>query len=88
MEVSSWDTYVERKDGKEMRFGILVPSELTDLNKILEYGLNYIQSKPFATWGLSSNKCNFCHVEQRNDKEFLEKITQKGYAIVEMENCN
>lgn len=28
MEVSVWDTYVKREDGKAMSFDILVPSDL------------------------------------------------------------
>ncbi|MFC0603039.1 DUF2024 family protein [Winogradskyella pulchriflava] len=87
MKVSVWDTYVSREDGKQMHFDILVPSDLKDENTIFNFGKSYLKSKPFATKGLTSKECRFCHVEQASES-IEEAIRSKGYYIIEMENCN
>lgn len=87
MKVSVWETFVTRKDGKEMHFGIIVPETFQNQEKILEYGLDYLQSKTFDTWGLSASSCKFCHVEESKINDFINAIHQKGYAIKEIENC-
>lgn len=89
MKVAIWDTYVKRKDvAKEMHFDIVVPQTMNDLQIIIEYGLEYIKSKPFSTWGLSSTECTYCHIEESNRKKIMTSIQNKGYAIKEIENCN
>ena len=87
MKVSVWDTYVKsREDDKVMHFDILVPGSLTDVNQILTYGRQYLESKPFTSDKLSTNECRFCHMQ--SVPEHIEKeIRSKGYHIIEMENC-
>ena len=49
MNVSVWDTYLKRKDGKLMHFDILVPNTINDEQIILNYGATYLKSKAFKT---------------------------------------
>ncbi len=87
MEVSVWDTYVPRQDGKVMHFDILVPSTLTDTDMIFGFGKQYLASKSFATGELSINECKFCHMQQA-PVQVTEDIEVDGYYIIEMENCS
>ena len=86
MKVSVWDTYVKRKDGRVMHFDILVPADVRDEETIFTFGKDYLQSKNEAGQALSTSECQFCHVEQATD-EMIVSIQQKGYYIVEMQNC-
>lgn len=89
MEVAIWHTYVKRKDiTKEMQFDIIVPQSMNDMQTIIEFGLEYINTKPFDTWGLSSTECENCQVENQIHKMIKTSIQNKGYAIKELENCN
>ena len=87
MNVAVWDTYVTKKDGKVMHFDIIAPSEIKDAEKIYEYGREYLKTKGHEGLPLTSKECTFCHVEVLKPENEAE-ITQKGYYIVEMENCN
>ncbi|MEX0313386.1 MAG: DUF2024 family protein [Allomuricauda sp.] len=87
MEVSVWDTYVAREDGKVMHFDILVPSSLTDTDVIFGFGTEYLKSKSFGTGKLSANECRFCHMESA-PTHVVESIEAEGYYIIEMENCS
>ncbi len=87
MDVSVWDTYVRRLDGKLMHFDILVPSTLTDTDAIFGYGNAYLATKSFDTGVLSANECTFCHM-QSVPNEVVETINKVGYYIIEMENCD
>ncbi len=87
MKVSVWDTYVKRDDNRIMHFDILVPSNLTDEDKIFSYGTNYLKSKAIEGKELTTNECRFCHIAKASD-EVIMSIEQKGYFIIEMENCN
>ena len=87
MKVSVWDTYVTREDGKLMHFDILVPNKLNDEQIILKYGATYLKSKAFKTERITSEICNFCHIEQATDA-IMHQIENKGFSIIEMENCD
>ena len=86
MKVAVWDTYVQRKDGKVMHFDIVVPIEIKDKHIVYEYGQQYLKSKKQDGQSLTSKECRFCHVETIGPARETE-IKQKGYFIVEMENC-
>ncbi|MCM4170337.1 DUF2024 domain-containing protein [Arenibacter sp. TNZ] len=86
MKISVWDTYVAREDGKTMHFDILVPNTMEDKDSIFNYGREFLSTKPFKTAGLSSKECQFCHMEQAGHI-IKEGINEKGYFIIEMENC-
>ena len=86
MNITIWDTYVSRKDGKEMHFNIFTPKNLQNLEKIIDFGLEYLKSKPFETSGLISNQCNQCSFENIN--VITDAITQRGYSIKEIKNCS
>lgn len=86
MKVAVWDTYVTRKDGKEMHFDILAPDSISDLETIYSYGKDYLKTKQQQESVLSSKECNFCHIEQATPA-MVEAITTKGYYIIEMEGC-
>jgi Domain of unknown function (DUF2024) len=87
MQISVYDTYVQRPDGLQMHFDVLVSSDLDDQAAVLRYGQTYLASKGLPASILKSEKCNFCHVESAN-ATFEQEITAKGFAIIEMENCN
>lgn len=87
MKISVWDTYVKREDGAIMHFDILAPTNLTDEQTIINFGLHYLETKPFQTKRLTTKECRFCHIEEAT-VEMVTTISEKGYAIIEMENCN
>lgn len=87
MNISVWDTYVHREDGQVMHFDILVPQELKETSKIFQFGTDYLETKAFKTFQLTSNECQFCHIDKVN-QEVENVIISKGYFIIEMENCN
>jgi len=87
MKVSVWDTYVKRDDGKIIHFDILVPSNFTNKVDIFNFGNEYLSTKPFSTKELSTKECKFCHIENAT-QEIEDSIKEKGYFIIEMENCN
>ncbi|WP_298423063.1 DUF2024 family protein [uncultured Kordia sp.] len=87
MKVSVWDTYVKRNNSKVMHFDILVPSSLTDEDKIFSYGADYLQSKAVEGKKITTKECRFCHIANASD-EIIASIEEKGYFIIEMENCN
>lgn len=86
MQVAVWDTYVTRKDGRVMHFDIIAPVEIKDPDKIYEYGREYLKTKGQNGQPLTSKECTFCHIEAVKP-ENEDEIKQKGYYIVEMENC-
>lgn len=91
MKVAIWDTYVLREDNKIMHFDILVPEKLKDEKIIFGYGKTYLKTKPFKTKKLTADECSFCHYEniKKEQKEKLfNTIKEKGYAIIEFENCD
>lgn len=86
MTVAIWDTYVKRQNGTIMHFDIIVPSTLKDEQKILAFGAAYLQEKKIVSPSLTTKECQFCHIEQASST-MINTITQKGYDIIELENC-
>lgn len=86
MGVAVWDTYVNRENGKVMHFDILVPDDLTNRERVFEFGRIYLKSKDFETKGITSKKCTFCHIGQATN-EVMANIAKEGFHIIEMENC-
>lgn len=86
MNVSVWDTYVQRQDGKHMHFDILVPDTVIDPKQIFDFGKSYLVDKPVLQHTLTASECQFCHIETAPD-HIITIIEQQGYAIIEMENC-
>lgn len=87
MKVSVWDTYVKRADGNVMHFDILVSSDVTDEMAVFKFGNLYLKSKSIIGHQLTTKECRFCHMEKANET-IEEEILNKGYFIIEMENCN
>jgi len=87
MKITVWDTYVKREDGITMHFDILVPGDLKDEQAIFNFGLDYLKTKSIMSIELTANECRFCHIEQAT-QEMIVSINKKGYAIIEMANCN
>ena len=87
MKIAVWDTYVEREDDYIMHFDILVPDTLTDEQTIFNYGKTYLKNKSFETYELTAKECRLCHIEDAT-AEIIESIKEKGYFIIEMENCD
>ena len=86
MQVGVWDTYVTKKDGSVMHFDIIAPSEIKDSAVIYNYGLEYLKEKGQENQPLTANECSFCHIESLRT-QWAAAIEQKGYFILEMENC-
>jgi hypothetical protein len=87
MKVAVWDTYVQKDNGEIMHFDILVESDTQNKNQIITLGKEYVSGKSFGTKSLTSNECKFCHIEHAPENVKLE-ILEKGYSIIEMENCD
>jgi hypothetical protein len=86
MQAAIWDTYVTKKNGKIMHFDIVVPVDIKDAEKIYSFGKEYLASKGQEEQTLNSKECSFCHIEKIPiDKE--EILKEKGYYIIEMQNC-
>ena len=86
MKVAVLDTYKTKKDGSVMHFDIIAPEEIKDTTIIYGYGREYLISKRQEGQPLTSKQCRFCHIETVRP-EWEAEIKQKGYFIIEMENC-
>lgn len=86
MNVSVYDTYVRRADGRVMHFDILVPDTEKDPAKIHGYGREFLHGKGEPGAELTTRECRFCHIE-RATPEIERSISERGYFILEMENC-
>ena len=86
MQISVWDTYVKRDDNKVMHFDILVPLN-EDASKVFSFGNIYLEEKPFKTNSLSVKECKLCHMKEATI-EIIEDINNKGFSILELENCH
>lgn len=84
--VAVWDTYVQRKDGRQMHFDIIAPASIVDAEQIYGFGNAYLQTKGEAGQPLSSVQCQLCHLEAAKP-EWEATIAEKGYYIYEMEGC-
>lgn len=87
MQAAVWDTYVIKKDGRVMHFDIIAPKNITDEKVIHTFGKEYLLSKNQGGQALTSRECKFCHIENATD-EMVMSIQQKGYHIIEIQNCN
>ncbi len=87
MEVAVWDTYLEREGGLIMHFDILVEKKLTNKTTIFDFGETYLKGKPFKSGKITAKMCEFCHIESA-PPSIIDEIKNKGYAIIEIENCN
>ena len=87
MKVAVWDTYVTKKEESIMHFDIIVPVETSNPEQIFNYGREYLKTKGQGGQPLTSKESQFCHIEALKP-EWEEDIRQKGYSIVEMENCH
>ncbi len=85
MKVSVWDTYVKKEDGSVMHFDILVPEEMTDENKIFEYGTAHVESRNIKNTVVDAEECQKCHIEVASE-HVVESISDKGYYIIEMDD--
>lgn len=86
MKVAVWDTYVTKKDGTVMHFDIVAPGQIKDEQIIHTFGKEYLQSRHQEGQPLTAKECSFCHIEQATDAMVL-SIREKGYYIIEMQNC-
>lgn len=87
MQVAVWDTYVNKKDGTVMHFDIIAPTEIKDAEIIHNFGKEYLKSKQQEFQPLTSEECQFCHIEAV-EPSMEAIIKEKGYYILEMENCD
>lgn len=86
MKVSVYDTHVKSANNTLMHFDILV-EENTSKEKVYFYGQEYLKSKNSKAHSLKMSECKFCHIETAST-EVEKTINEKGFYIIEMENCN
>lgn len=86
MKVNVWDTYVLRKNGQLMHFDILVTIEVSEEETIFQYGDDYLSTKDVHIQSLSASECRLCHIETA-PTEVITSIKDKGYHIIELQNC-
>ncbi|MFJ9451981.1 MULTISPECIES: DUF2024 family protein [unclassified Herbaspirillum] len=86
MQISVYDTYVQRPDGRRMHFDILVPADVKDQETVLQYGRTYLAAKGLQPTHLTVEKCNYCHMESATAL-VEQEVAARGFAILEMENC-
>ncbi len=85
MKVSVYDTYVSTANGAIMHFDILV-EETTARQRVFQFGKAYLQGKGLADYPLNATECRYCHMELA-PPHVAGEIKEKGYFIIEMENC-
>ena len=87
MKAAVWDTYVQRPSGSVMHFDIVVDACTKDKEAVIKYGQEYLLSKGLNNLDIRVEYCSFCHIEQATP--VMEKdIRDRGFYIIEMENCN
>lgn len=86
MQVAVWDTYITKKNGTIVHFDIIVPEQIKDEKIIHHFGTMYLLSKDLGDQPLTSKECKFCHIE-RASAEIELSIKEKGYYILEKQNC-
>lgn len=86
MQVAVWDTYVTRKDGRIMHFDIIAPTTIKDSSIIHNFGKSYLKTKGEEMQPLTAKECQFCHIEAVQPS-WEKEILEKGYYIIEMQNC-
>ena len=87
MKVNVWDTYVLKKNGTLMHFDILVPLETSEEETIFQYGDDYLAKKDVHIQSLSPSECKLCHIETATPN-VINSIQEKGYHIIELQNCD
>jgi hypothetical protein len=88
MQVAVFDTYVPKKEGGLMHFDILVEdAQKHNKERIFSFGKAYLASKGQAEQRISTDECQYCHIETA-PAHVVEAIQQQGYFIVEMQGCN
>jgi Ni,Fe-hydrogenase maturation factor len=87
MQVAVWDTYVTKSDGTVMHFDIIAPENIKDEKTIHTFGKEYLLHKSQEKQQLTTKECVFCHIEKATN-EIETSILEKGYYILEMQNCN
>jgi hypothetical protein len=85
MKVSVYDTYVPKDENTVMHFDILVEDSDT-IENAYKYGKEYLGEKGIPDFKLTTKECNFCHMEAAPEA-VKKSIKEKGYYIIEMENC-
>ncbi len=85
MKVAVWDTYVKSKNGVTLHFDIIVPDEVKDAKTIYTYGKKHLTSIGEPAADLSTEQCQFCHIETPT-KDMIKAINEQGYYILEMED--
>lgn len=86
MKAAVWDTYVRKKDGSIMHFDIIAPAHIKEEETIHTFGREYLLAKGQGGQPLTANECRYCHIEEATE-EMQVAIRQKGYYILEMQNC-
>lgn len=64
-----------------LKFDIIVRAEFKDLNKIYDFGNEFLKSENIIAVNLiSADECNFCHMDIASEN-VIEDINKKGYSV-------
>ena len=85
MKVSVFDTYVLKSNGDTAHFDIIAPEGKNNLEEVIGFGKNYLDSIGEAGQNISAAECQFCHIEAPT-QEMLEDIERQGYHILIMDD--
>ncbi len=69
-----------------MHFDIIAPRDIVAPEIIYQYGKDYLKTKDEGGQALTAEECRYCHIEEASP-EIKAGIADKGYYILEMQNC-
>ncbi len=80
-QVKVFDTWVQAKD-EVLHFDVCVNADAKDADKIaLKLAEEYLKSRG-ESGQVTSNECQFCHVEPVAEQTLVKQIEEKGGFIV------
>lgn len=86
MQVQIHDTYVDGKNG-QMHFDVALEDKSENDNKVaVESGKKWLDSIGEKDAKITSEECQFCHV-QSADEKVVSEIKKDGYSIIKMSGC-
>lgn len=81
MKFSIYNVVYKDKNSKLFKFGVIVPADFIDLNKINEYADRLLKEENITAEVVSSaDECDFCDMAITSEKINID-IIEKGYSI-------
>lgn len=83
MKVSVFDTYVVKANGDTAHFDIIVPEGQHNLDGVVSFGKQYLNTLGEGGRPISAAECQFCHIETPTP-EVVADIERQGYHVLVM----